>query len=125
MATNYLQPCAQDQYHTIHVPALFKCTCLGIKIFQGDFSRGLFFIIILWGKFAFQFWLGRELCVSTNFFYRQIIAYVVDLTLVEEKWQWGGVELILQNGFFLNLSHFLIQLIACTSLYTFVPGFLL
>ena len=30
------------------------------------------------------------------FFYCQIIAYVVDLTLAEEKWRGAG-ELILQN----------------------------
>ena len=67
-------------------------TCLGI--FQGDLFRGLFFIYN-GGNLHFSFGFGGNF-VSALFFFCQIIVYVVDPIIVEEK---GGeayfAELIL------------------------------
>ena len=62
-------------------------TCLGIKIFQGDLLRGLFFIYN-GGNLHFSFGFGGNF-VSALFFFCQIIVYVVDPIIVEEK---GGGE---------------------------------
>ena len=58
-------------------------TCLGIKIFQGDLLRGLFFIYN-GGNLHFSFSFGGNF-VSALFFFCQIIVYVVDPIIVEEK----------------------------------------
>ena len=72
-------------------------TCLGIKIFQEDFLRRLFFIYN-GGNLHFSFGFGGNFVSALIFFYCQVIVYVVDHTLVEEKvGGGGGGELILQN----------------------------
>ena len=65
-------------------------TCLGIKIFQGDFLRRLFFIYN-GGNLHFSFGFGGNFVSALIFFfYCQVIVYVVDHTLVEEKVGGGG-----------------------------------
>lgn len=59
-------------------------TCLGIKIFQGDFLRGLFFMYN-GGNLHFSFGFGGNFVSALSFFYCQIIVYVVGHNLVEEK----------------------------------------
>lgn len=100
-------------------------TCLGIKIFQGDFLRRLFFIYN-GGNLHFSFGFGGNFVSALIFFLLSSHCLCCRSYPSWRKggaWGWGG-ELILQNWFFLNLSHFLIQLTGCASLYTFVPGFL-
>ena len=64
-------------------------TCLGIKIFQGDLLRGLFFIYN-GGNLHFSFGFGGNF-VSALFFFCQIIVYVVDPIIVEEKGGGGSL----------------------------------
>ena len=65
-------------------------TCLGIKIFQGDFLRRLFFIYN-GGNLHFSFGFGGNFVSALIFFfYCQVVVYVVDHTLVEEKVGCGG-----------------------------------
>ena len=83
-ATNDPQPCPWDQYHIIHLPALFKCTL----VLELKFSKGIF-----WG--AYFLYVMGEICISVLalegtlcqhfFFFCQIIVYVIDPIIVEEK----------------------------------------